>query len=693
MDYEANPNDYVFDLETYPNCFSAVFVNDYLKKVWVFEISSRKNDSKRLRVFLKKLYQDKARMVGFNNLGFDYPIIHWWLQNRGKSVEDIYEYAMGIIDEMKGGFTGFSRFAVPEYKHFVQQIDLFKIQHYDNKNKSTSLKMLEFNMRSKNIEDLPFPVGTVLTDSEIDVLIKYNRHDVMETLKFYKECADAISLRETLIIKYDMNCMNYNDTRLGKAYFIKMLEEVDPESCYSKVNGKRKMNQTKRDSIDLSQVIFPYIEFERPEFNAVLDWIKRQDITETKGVFSDIEEHDLGPNLTQYCNMKQKKKKLQGEPTKEELKELMRIRPCSWVDRVELKSKKISYNWTWRVAETLNVVVDGLEYVFGLGGLHASVSGVTFTSDDNYKILDYDYASFYPNIFISNRVYPEHLGEGFCDIYKDVYLQRKGFDKGTPENAVMKLALNGVYGCTNDKFSPFYDPKATMTVTINGQLTLCALAEKLIKVGGLQVIQCNTDGLTVYCPKVSEEVVDKIVSDWDKVIKLEMEKAVYSKMAISNVNNYIAVYDNGKVKRNGAYEFEGLQWHQNQSALIIKKAAFEKIVNGVPIMQTLKSCKDPFDFMLRTKVPRSSRLISVDEEGLSYPEQNITRYYICKDGMKLVKVMPPLEGKEEERFIGIDKTWLVKTCNDISKFDWGVDYDYYEAEAIKLVEGVGDIQL
>ena len=68
---------------------------------------------------------------------------------------------------------------------FVTQIDLFKIHHFDNKARATSLKVLEFNMRSDSIEDLPFRVGTVLTREQVEVLKKYNQHDVSMTKAFY----------------------------------------------------------------------------------------------------------------------------------------------------------------------------------------------------------------------------------------------------------------------------------------------------------------------------------------------------------------------------------------------------------------------------------------------------------------------------------------------------------------------------
>jgi hypothetical protein len=50
--------------------------------------------------------------------------------------------------------------------------------------------------------------------------------------------------------------------------------------------------------------------------------------------------------------------------------------------------------------------------------------------------------------------------------------------------------------------------------------------------------------------------------------------------------------------------------------------------------------------------------------------------------------MPALEGKEAdgERELSIDASWNVKTCNNIDNFSFDdVDYDYYVAEAEKLV--------
>ena len=156
---------YPYDIETYPNCFTAVIGNMRTRKCWIYEISDRKDERKKLFSRIRKIRQEGGYMVGFNSIAFDYPVLHFMLRNPECSVEQIYNKAMEII-----GADHEDRFAhmVFENQMIVPQIDLFKIHHFDNVARSTSLKMLEFNMRSDNIEDLPFPVGTHLTGSDRD---------------------------------------------------------------------------------------------------------------------------------------------------------------------------------------------------------------------------------------------------------------------------------------------------------------------------------------------------------------------------------------------------------------------------------------------------------------------------------------------------------------------------------------------
>ena len=255
-------------------------------------------------------------------------------------------------------------------------------------------------------------------------------------------------------------------------------------------------------------------------------------------------------------------------------------------------------------------------------------------SNDEYIIEDWDVASYYPNLAIKNKLAPAHLGETFCEIYEDIYNQRKGYAKGTAENAMLKLALNGVYGDSNSQYSPFYDPKFTMSITINGQLLLCMLAEKLMNAEQVEMIQINTHGLTVRYPRWMKEWVHSVCQWWQDLTKLTLEDVEYNCMFIRDVNNYIGEYTDGKVKRKGAYEYE-LGWHQNHSALVVPKAAEAALIHGKDIRYFIEHHSDVMDFMLRAKVPRSTRLEWGGEQI-----QNTTRYYVSTDGDILEKVMP-----------------------------------------------------
>jgi DNA polymerase elongation subunit (family B) len=324
--------------------------------------------------------------------------------------------------------------------------------------------------------------------------------------------------------------------------------------------------------------------------------------------------------------------------------------------------------------------VGDLEFVFGTGGIHGSITNQIVESDEDGVIVDLDVSSFYPNLSIVNKFRPEHSEETFCTIYQFLYEQRKGYAKGSTENAMLKLALNGTYGDSNNKYSVFYDPLFTMSITLNGQLLLCLLAEMLLDIDGLQLIQVNTDGITIKVSRWAKDKVEKIRHYWEAVTRLELEEAIYTKMAIRDVNNYLAIKEDGSIKRRGSYEYKK-EWHQDASFLVIPKVVEKVLVEGANIRETVESWPDMMDFMGRTKVPRSSKLM-FDNEQI----QNTTRYYIAKGGGELVKMMPPetKKGKTEWRSFQVQLGWKVCVCNDIKDAILPVDYEYYIEEVEKL---------
>jgi len=604
----------VYDLEVYPNFFLFQGYHVETERVILFEVSFRKNELTNLLDFLHACIRSRQVFVGFNNLNFDEPILQMIINNGELTTNEmIFQKCEAIIHG-----DSFKHMIWPDNR-MLKQWDLFKINHFDNKARSTSLKMLEFNMRADSIQALPIKPGTYVNDVQADELVSYGVHDVMMTYKFLKECQPAVRLRYKLSDKYYIDFTNFNDTKIGKEFFIDLLEKRQSGICYDRDGWKKSPRQTIRHEIHLGDVIFDNIKFNDPEFQRVHQWLSSQTITETKGVFKN-----------------------------------------------------------------LSCTTGGIEYVFGLGGIHASVDPATVEACEQFAIIDVDVTSYYPRIAMVNRLYPEHLSEGFCDAYEQVFEMRKQYAKGTPENEMFKLALNGVYGDSNNKYSPFYDSQYTMAITINGQLLLCSLAEWFTSMTAqCSVIQANTDGLTLRVARSGLDEFNAVMKRWEKFTGLELEQAEYSRMFIRDVNNYIAEYTDGEVKRKGCYEYE-LPHHKNQSQMIVAKVAEAHLLHGADIRESVLFHDDIMDFMLRTKVPRSSRLLWGNEQS-----QNISRYYVSTDGKPLTKIMPELANKpgSGERSIGINVGYNVTVCNDLKDhIVKNIDYEYYISQVERITE-------
>ncbi len=583
-----NPRDYAYDEETYPNVYTCCVIHIATDTRWRFEISNRRNDLPQLTAFFMQLKACNARGVGYNNVGFDYPVLHRIVMQQINDPRAIYDLAMKLI---KGSKDEKFSLQVWDRDRLFEQLDLIMVWHYNKENpvtgtEPTSLKALEIAMRMDDVEDLPFDVGTVLTDEQIDELHGYNEHDVIATIFFYVRSLTQIKLREELSTTFGKNFINHSNTKMGGDILIHECEKAGIE-FFDRVNNKRVKRQTIRPSINLGECIFPYVRFERPEFEAVRALLASKTITETKGVFKG-----------------------------------------------------------------LNAEVDGLKYYFGTGGIHASVESRIFESNETHQIIDVDVASFYPNLAIKNRLHAEHLGVEFCNAYEGVYHTRKSYPKGSPENAAYKEALNANYGNSNNAYSVFLDPKFTMSITLNGQLLLCMLVEQMIKIPGLEMIQANTDGITYYCPREYIEHTRALCKWWEQLTCLELEEAQYSRMFIRDVNSYIAEYEGGGLKRIGAYAHERMDenpgtrevpYGKDPSGLVIPKAAEAALVHGTDIRTFIENHSDDYDFMCRAKAPRSNRLVMrwAEYDNAEIDLANIVRYYVSNSGGSLVKIAPP----------------------------------------------------
>lgn len=646
--------DYTYDLESYPNVFTAVIRYTGNGMTWAFEVSDRVNQSRHLLHFLARLRQGPARMVGFNNVGYDYPVLHHLMTRHpeGFTAADAYAKSMQIIETP---WDDRFRNVISARDVLIPQVDLFKVWHFDNQARRTSLKLVEIALRMNCVSDLPYPPGTWLTPEQIGPLIGYNIHDVDATTEFYHESRTALDFRAEMSAELGENLTNASDSTIGSKVFIHGLNQAAPGIC----GRPGQWRQTPRASIRLADCIFPYVSFQHPEFQRIHRYLAAQTIRETKGTFDGLEANCYG-----------------------------------------------------------------LTFAFGTGGIHGAVENRTWRSTPKRVVQGRDVKSYYPNLAIANRVYPAHLSDVFCGIYKRLYDQRAGTPKSDPRNKALKLALNGTYGNSNSRYSPFYDPQYTMMITINGQLLLCMLTERLAQIPTLELIQVNTDGVEYAVDRHYVPECDRVSAEWEHLTGLELEAEDYQLLAQRDVNSYICIDAGGKVKCKGAFEYQfGIDggkpgardgWHKNHTTKIVARAAEAFIVQGVPIRETVDACTDPFDFMHTLKIQRTDRVMlggaledyedtasKPDAKG-KYPkrkrhaggveQQRTGRYYIVHAGGKpLWKIMKPLAKlPHHERPQAIEKGHAVRMCNDLHDFDWSLlDRAEYADRAKKLVESTG----
>lgn len=725
---------YIYDIECLPNFFSFRCTRWEDKAKWCYEISDWKHEGRELFQFLTSVQHSRGRMVGYNNENYDYPMIHLLMQYQGTVNNAIlYNKSQAIF---AANDTDDRSHYVWADQRFIPQIDLYKIHHFDNKAKRTSLKLLQFNMRLNNIHELQHDWNKPVTREVADETLVYNDSDVYSTGKFYEYSKKAIDFRDQLSQKYGKDFTNHNDTRIGQDFFVMELAKKGVKA--------NKYNQTYRSAIKLSDVILPCIQFETPGFQQVLEFFRQTVINpeQIKGFFGsrDASKTKCTANISEALAATMDPNDVTVhylDGSRGKLKDRDPAKPAKYLRPVNI-----------------HTVVNGFRFDFGAGGIHGSLHNTVIVPKPGWILRDSDVASYYPNLSIANDFFPLHLTRVFCDVYREIYEQRKTYKKGSAENNMLKLALNGVYGKSNDKHSPFYDPQYTMSITINGQLLLCMLAEQLMKIPGLELVQINTDGLTYLCPEQYISHADAINKWWEQLTKLELEHVEYIKMAIKDVNNYLAVtkpyvdkvgvLQPPKIKRIGAYAYERaaendgtreLPWHKNQGGIVIAKAAEAAIVRGENIEQFIRRhlTVDPLDFMMRTKINRTDWLyletpvlwngavIATDRKEM----QRVSRYFVSNSGGELIKEMLPTDDQRKNwttkphwrhkvsgaikqgnkapsgmwvkcnppssepplRRIGIESGHKVTVCNNLTGLNMGdVNIAWYVKETRKLVD-------
>ena len=616
----------IFDTEVYPNYFLAGFSTPDNRKVLKFELYPGVN------LWREKLawVLDNYIIVSFNGIRFDMAITA--LALAGCTTEQLKQAANDIIQNEERPYDVLRRHKVRPLT--VNHIDLIEVAPL-----RASLKIYGGRVHSKKMMDLPFHHETWLSPEQRDIVRWYCiRSDIPNTALLLDELEEQLQLREQLSIEYSgIDLRSKSDAQIAEAVIGEELKVL---------NGSR-----------------PH-----PPAIEVGSWYRYRP-----------------PSFLRYTSQM-----------------------MQWVAYVVSNSAFIVDNNFVIIPpeiENLSIQLAGGVYRMGNGGLHSSEKCTHYISDKDYTLIDVDMESFYPRIVLNLGLFPAHLGPNFLRVYRTLVDRRveakrrakeckKAGDKaGEARWKVvadsLKITINGTFGKLGSAYSILYAPDLLTQVTMTGQLTLLMLIERLEN-ENIHVVSANTDGIVIRVPNYRRETDFKhIIKTFEQDTGFTTEETVYQSIWIRDVNNYVAIKDDGTPKLKGKFANpwdSGVpkdiwRFHKNPEALICTQAVVKQISDKVPVEETIRKCRDITKFVTVRTVNGGAVHGKFNDKGEMldghFLGKPVRWYYATNMETELVYAD---SGKK------VPKSTGAKPCLDLpDQFPEDVDFAWYEAEAHKML--------
>lgn len=316
----------------------------------------------------------------------------------------------------------------------------------------------------------------------------------------------------------------------------------------------------------------------------------------------------------------------------------------------------------------LSIEVDGMDYVYGFGGVHGA--RVNYFSKGNKLIVNWDVTSLYPNLMIEYGYVSRNVPNP--EIFKNVVDRRvraKSEGDWDVSNA-LKLVINTCYGAMLNQWNELYDPRNARSVCITGQLLLSDLAFGLAEVcDTFEVINFNTDGI-MFAIDINElPKAYEIKGEWEQRTKLDLEeeliKAVYQK----DVNNYIVEsIDGGIITKGGYVSNYGKKEKDlivNNTMSILDKAVVDYFVHGASAEKTIAECQDILQFQNIAKTGHSYTHTIHEVDGGSVKVQKVNRVYATTDD-RYGTIYKVKENGRQDKIANTPVRAIVDNANELS---------------------------
>lgn len=275
----------------------------------------------------------------------------------------------------------------------------------------------------------------------------------------------------------------------------------------------------------------------------------------------------------------------------------------------------------------LDIEVYGLKTTYGYGGCHGALEKYYTDNSDGGLIVHSDVGSLYPNLMLEYNL----LSRGVRDPkkYREILETRLALKHAgkKKEQAPYKIVLNSTYGITLDQYSSLYDPKHGRAICVYGQLLITDLVEKIEEAFGDDCIpiQYNTDGIIMKLKRKEDfGKYKEVCKEWETRTRLSLEHDIILKLYQSNVNNYVCIFDNGKLERKGKY-FQENSLLKNDLPFL-SKSIVNYLIYDKPVEESIKKCSY-LDFQKVVKIGKNYKFVAHGDKPI---KERVVRIFASK---------------------------------------------------------------
>ena len=327
----------------------------------------------------------------------------------------------------------------------------------------------------------------------------------------------------------------------------------------------------------------------------------------------------------------------------------------------------------------------GCNFVFGMGGLHGAPS----KPGRYYRVKHKDVASMYP----SSIVHLNALGTA-TDKYDELRRQRVAIKHTDPVKAgALKLVLNSVYGNFKNKYSKLCNPMASATVCIYGQVALFSLCRDLYN-AGYKVINANTDGVVYLEDPELNDRDEEICRRWEEEFEgYALETDYFEKWIQRDVNNYIAVEENGNitVKGGDVNKYRVNKYFSNNNTRIVQIAMVDKLIYDTDIFETFNRHID--EPVLWQYVLKAGNTFKGVQDANGEWQNKVNRVFAAGEGVPYTKLYKIRKDDGQVNFPDVPERMFLwnDDVKNIPNFSRIIDQGYYYHLVKEKLKGWPDV--